>query len=72
VLPSQPAWKFEAQVDEQGRITVNTPLPPHAHVEVFVVERAGESDDLMAAAASSLGFWDNPLDDEDWNHAGPG
>lgn len=21
------------------------------------------------ASESSLGFWDNPLDDEDWNHA---
>jgi hypothetical protein len=23
--------------------------------------------DLTEAAVSSLGFWDNPLDDEDWN-----
>ena len=23
--------------------------------------------DLMEAAASALGFWDNALDDEDWN-----
>jgi len=26
-------------------------------------------DDLLAAAESSLGFWDNPFDDEDWNDA---
>lgn len=24
-------------------------------------------DDLAAAAASSIDFWDNPFDDEDWN-----
>jgi hypothetical protein len=24
--------------------------------------------DLLAAAQTSLEFWDNPLDDEDWNH----
>jgi hypothetical protein len=24
--------------------------------------------DLMEAAASSTGFWDNPEDDEDWNN----
>ena len=24
-------------------------------------------DDLTAASESSLKFWDNPLDDEDWN-----
>jgi hypothetical protein len=28
-----------------------------------------ESDELVAAATSSLGFWDNPIDDEDWNDA---
>ena len=26
-------------------------------------------DDLVSAAQSSLGFWDNPYDDEDWNCA---
>ena len=25
--------------------------------------------DLVAAAETSLAFWDNLLDDEDWNHA---
>ena len=24
-------------------------------------------DDLVAASESSLGFWDNQLDDEDWS-----
>lgn len=27
-------------------------------------------DDLTAAASSSLDFWDNPLDDEDWKSRG--
>jgi|LakMenEpi03Aug12_release.lakeMendotaPanAssembly.Ray.scaffolds.fasta_scaffold790807_2 predicted nucleotidyltransferase len=27
-------------------------------------------DDLTAAASSSLDFWDNPFDDEDWNGRG--
>ena len=26
-------------------------------------------DDLIQAAQSSLDFWDNPFDDEDWNNA---
>jgi hypothetical protein len=33
-------------------------------------EADGEDDtfqDLLAAAQTSLEFWDNPLDDEDWN-----
>jgi DNA-binding transcriptional regulator/RsmH inhibitor MraZ len=66
------AWKFETEIDEQGRIVVPTSLPPHAQVTVFVVEAGDDSADLTAAAGSSLDFWDNPLDDEDWNDAGPG
>jgi hypothetical protein len=26
-------------------------------------------DDLVEASGSSTDFWDNPLDDEDWNDA---
>jgi predicted nucleotidyltransferase len=42
-------------------------------MRIFVVEEpADRFDDLLAAAESSLAFWDNPYDDEDWNHAWPG
>jgi len=34
---------------------------------VLVIQEPSEFQDLAAAASSSLGFWDNPLDDEDWN-----
>ncbi|HTK76914.1 MAG TPA: hypothetical protein VL371_16725 [Gemmataceae bacterium] len=33
---------------------------------------ATEFSELMQASESSLAFWNNPLDDEDWNDAGPG
>ena len=38
----------------------------------FEVGREMEDDfaDLTAALASSLEFWNNPLDDEDWNMTG--
>jgi hypothetical protein len=39
---------------------------------VFVVEEPNDFADLVSAAQSSLGFWDNPMDDEDWNDATPG
>ncbi len=65
--PTQPAWKFEAEVDDRGRVVVTTPLPPRTRVEVFVVEGGDAATDLTAAAGSSTDFWDNPLDDEDWN-----
>ena len=28
-----------------------------------------ELDDLVAASRTTLGLWDNPIDDEDWNRA---
>jgi len=30
-------------------------------------EDSGTFNDLLAATQGSLDFWDNPLDDEDWN-----
>ena len=43
---------------------------PGERLTVIVIrEAAQEFDDLVAAAGSTLDFWDNPLDDEDWNAA---
>jgi hypothetical protein len=36
-------------------------------MDPFEFEQVESADDLVAAAASSIGFWDNPEDDEDWN-----
>ena len=64
----QSVLKYEAMVAEDGRVEVRVPLPPGSRVTVLVVPKATEPlDDLVASAQSSMGFWDNPLDDEDWN-----
>jgi hypothetical protein len=61
------ALHYEIEVSDQGRVEVSVPLPAGARVTVFVIPEQRESlSDLMAAAESSLDFWDNPLDDEDW------
>jgi len=58
------------EVNENGRVELQVPLPPGAHVTVFVIQELQEScNDLLIATQSSLDFWDNPFDDEDWNHA---
>jgi hypothetical protein len=70
---SNPTFRYELEVGVDGRLEVAVPLPVGAHVTVFVVEQpAEEFADLVAAAESSTGFWDNPLDDEDWNAASAG
>jgi hypothetical protein len=67
---SQTALKYDAEVKEDGRAELTVPFPPGAHVIVFVIEAADDlHTDLLSAAESSLGFWDNPYDDEDWNNA---
>jgi len=64
------AMKHEMAVKEGGRAELRVPLPVGSHVTVFVVpEQAEPADDILSAAQSSLDFWDNPLDDEDWNNA---
>jgi hypothetical protein len=67
---SRTALKYDAQVEEGGRVELRLPLPSGARVTVFVVaESEGTDVELMEAAESSLDFWDNRFDDEDWNDA---
>jgi len=62
--------QFRAKVTPEGRIEVPVPFPSGTPVVVFVVEESADGvADLTSAAQSSLDFWDNPLDDEDWNSA---
>jgi hypothetical protein len=70
LIVPQPSLKYEVLVTEKGRVELDVPFPPGARLTVFIVqEPADPFDDLTAAAESSLDFWDNPLDDEDWNNA---
>lgn len=64
------AWRYELEVPENGRVELAVPFTPGSRVAVLVMEESGEPwHDLAAAAESSLDFWNNPQDDEDWNRA---
>lgn len=64
------AFQYALEVNAAGKVELSVPLPPGARVTVFVIKEADEGfEDFTAAAQSSLDFWDNPLDDEDWNNA---
>jgi hypothetical protein len=59
-------------VREHGRVELQTPFAPGERITVVVIRDAQAAEtfeDLVAASESSLAFWDNPLDDEDWNNA---
>jgi len=65
------AWRYDVEVSGEGRVELQVPFPQGSHIVVYVTEEpAAESfADLLAASSTSLDFWDNALDDEDWNNA---
>ncbi|MCI0552690.1 MAG: hypothetical protein L0287_17195 [Anaerolineae bacterium] len=66
---AQTALKYDVEVDKDGHVELDVPFPAGARVTVFVLGAGDTFEDLLFASQSSLGFWDNPLDDEDWNNA---
>lgn len=67
---SQKAFKVQTEVLPGGKIELTVPLPAGSRVEVVVLApEADDFADLVDAASSSTGFWDNPVDDAEWNNA---
>jgi len=64
----QTALKYDLEVTEDGRVELSVPFPAGARLTVFVIEANDVFHELLAAAESSLDFWNNPFDDEDWNN----
>ena len=68
-MMAQTALKYDVEVKEHGRVELDVPFPAGAHVTVFIIESGDTFDDLLVASESNLDFWNNPVDDEDWNSA---
>jgi hypothetical protein len=66
---AQTALKYDVEVKKDGHIELEVPFAAGVRVTVFVVEASDPFSDLLSASESSQEFWDNPLDDEDWNNA---
>jgi hypothetical protein len=67
---SDTTFRTGTTVGVDGRVEMTVPLPPGTAVEVIVQVPTGDDcRELVQAAQSALGFWDNPEDDEDWNDA---
>ncbi|MGB0383612.1 MAG: hypothetical protein ACPGWR_02215 [Ardenticatenaceae bacterium] len=70
MLTTQTALKYDVKVAEEGVIKLEVPFSRGTRLLVFVLEEPADTfDDLLQASESSLDFWDNPFDDEDWNNA---
>ena len=69
-MMAQTALKYDVEVQGDGRVELKVPFPAGAHVTVFVIEATEDVfGDLLFASQSSLDFWNNPYDDEDWDNA---
>ncbi len=67
-MMQQTALKYDVQVMENGHVEFSVPFPAGAHLVVFILAADDTFDDLQMASESSLDFWNNPWDDEDWNN----
>jgi hypothetical protein len=68
--PSQSPLQYEVEVGEQGQIQLQVPFTVGQKIVVLVMEpRQDNINDLVAASTSSLAFWDNDIDDVEWNNA---
>lgn len=66
------AMKCIGRVNPQGRLVLpRLGLKKNTTVEVIVLvdDDDATAQEMMHASESSLGFWDNPIDDEVWNRA---
>jgi hypothetical protein len=69
-VQTQTALQYSVEIMEEGRLELDVPFLAGERVTVFVIrEPAEDFYDLLEASESSLDFWDNPYDDEDWNEA---
>lgn len=66
-MMQQTALKYDVQVLENGHVELPVPFPAGAHLIVFILQADDSFDDLLMASASSLDFWNNPWDDEEWD-----
>jgi len=63
------AVKYDVQVKKNGKVELSVPFPEGSHITILVIGTPKDNlSDLLAAAQSSTDFWDNPIDDEDWNN----
>ena len=64
------ALKYYTKVKPGGRVELQkVPLKSGTHLEVILIETAGEFQELVKASETSTDFWNNSIDDEIWNDA---
>ena len=66
----QKALRYDVEIKDDGLLKLHVPFHSGSRVSVFVIEESVDTfNELSQAAQSSIDFWDNSFDDEDWNNA---
>ena len=67
----QTAYRYDTEIQDDGKLELTRlPFNKGTYVEVILIEReVDDFSDILRASTTSLGFWDNPVDDEEWNDA---
>jgi hypothetical protein len=69
-MKQRKAFTAETEVQAGGKIELTVPIPEGSRVEVVVItEETDEFQNLRDAAARTTDFWDNSIDDAEWNDA---
>lgn len=68
--PNAVPLTLDVEVEHGSRVEFAVPFPDGTELTVVVLPRESALQaDLSQASESSLDFWDNDFDDEDWNDA---
>jgi len=65
------AYRYILNIDENGKLeTLEVPELKKSRVEVIIVPLTmDEETDFLKVSESSIGFWENDVDDQVWNNA---
>ena len=65
----QLAYRYNVEIEDDGTLELTSlPFKKGTQLDVILIERNKDNfSDLLNAATFDLDFWDNPIDDEEWN-----
>ena len=68
-MQKQPTYRYDVEIKDDGKLNLTRlPFKKGTHLDVILIERIKDNfSDLLNAAAFNLDFWNNPIDDEEWN-----
>jgi len=63
------AYRYDVEIKDDGKLKLSRlPFKKGTHLDVILIEQNKDNfSDLLNAAAFNLDFWNDPIDDQEWN-----